>query len=192
MFAVDPVLPKNAPILAPGQLVGQFVSRLLFLLTPIVAAVDAGRMHCSGGVPAGLRFAALAVFGLSGALQTWAIAVNPLFSPVMRLQKERGHCVIRPGPYRCVRHPGYLAIVISMPTSAIAIGSWIALIPAAEFAAVVAWRARWVDEFLRNNLPGYKTYASGIRSGICLNLKALRILNPLRFVRRRLFSGHRG
>jgi hypothetical protein len=75
-----------------------------------------------------------------------------------------------------------------VPTSAIAIGSWIALIPAAGFAAVVASRARWEDEFLRNNLPGYQTYASGKRRGICLDPKALRILNPL--LLRRLCSGN--
>jgi protein-S-isoprenylcysteine O-methyltransferase Ste14 len=168
MFAVDPGLAKERAHPGAGAVGGdmQFVSGLLFLFTQVVAAVDAGRMHYSGGVPAGLRFAALAVFGLSGALQTWAMAVNPFFSPVVRLQTERGHRVIRHGPYRFVRHPGYLAMVISMPTSAIAIGSWIALIPAAGFAALVAWRASWEDEFLRNNLPGYDAYTRQVPVGL--------------------------
>jgi len=82
MFAVDPGLAKERAHPGAGAVGGatQFVSGLLFLLTLIVAAVDGRRMHCLGGVPAGLRFVALAVFGLSGALQTWAMAVNPFFS----------------------------------------------------------------------------------------------------------------
>jgi protein-S-isoprenylcysteine O-methyltransferase Ste14 len=174
MFAVDPGLAKERAHPGAGAVGGatQFVSGLLLLLTLIVAAVDGRRMHCLGGVPAGLRFVALAVFGLSGALQTWAMAVNPFFSTVVRLQKERGHYVIRHGPYRFVRHPGYLAMVISMPASAIAIGSWIALLPAAGFIAVAIRRKRSEDEFLRMNLSGYRVYASEIRGGLfpCLRV----------------------
>jgi hypothetical protein len=89
MFAVDPGLAKERAHPGAGAVGGamQFVSGLLFLFTQVVAAVDAGRMHYSGGVPAGLRFAALAVFGLSGALQTWAMAVNPLFTRRALLKK---------------------------------------------------------------------------------------------------------
>jgi hypothetical protein len=47
MFAVDPGLAKERAHPGAGAVGGamQFVSGLLFLLTPIVAAVDAGRMH---------------------------------------------------------------------------------------------------------------------------------------------------
>jgi len=60
--------------------------------------------------------------------------VNPFFSPALRIQAERGHAVIARGPYRFIRHPGYLAMLIAVPASALALGSWLALIPAFAFS----------------------------------------------------------
>jgi protein-S-isoprenylcysteine O-methyltransferase Ste14 len=36
-----------------------------------------------------------------------------------------------------MRHPGYFAMLISIPASALAIGSWFALVPAIVFALVL-------------------------------------------------------
>jgi protein-S-isoprenylcysteine O-methyltransferase Ste14 len=84
---------------------------------------------------------------------------NPFFSPVVRIQTERGHHLIAKGPYRLMRHPGYFAMCIAVPTSALSIGSWLALMPAAGFVLLIKHRAHLEDEFLRNNLPGYIAYA---------------------------------
>lgn len=72
---------------------------LLFLLTLAVASFSVG--HCRPGfnVPPPIRHLALAAFLLSGAFQTWAMIVNPFFSPVVRIQTERGHHLIAKGPY---------------------------------------------------------------------------------------------
>ena len=40
-------------------------------------------------------------------LGTRAMAVNPLSSGTVRVQKERGHQVISAGPYGYLRHPAY-------------------------------------------------------------------------------------
>lgn len=96
---------------------------------------------------------------LSGAFQGWAMIVNPFFSPAVQIQTERRHHLILAGPYRLMRHPGYFAMSISVPASALAIGSWIALMPAAGFVLLIKHRAHIEDEFLRNNLPGYVAYA---------------------------------
>ena len=48
---------------------------------------------------------------------------------------------------------------ISVPASALVIGSWIALMPAAGFVLLIRHRAHLEDEFLRNNLPDYIAYA---------------------------------
>ena len=61
-----------------------------------------------------------------------------------------------------MRHPGYLAMLISVPASALAIGSCIALIPAAAFVLVILRRAQLEDEFLGKNLFGYKEYVNRI------------------------------
>jgi hypothetical protein len=56
------------------------------------------------------------------------------------------------------------AMLVAVPASAIAPGSWISLIPAAGFVATIAKRARIParieDEFLIQNLAGYKSSAT--------------------------------
>jgi protein-S-isoprenylcysteine O-methyltransferase Ste14 len=104
--------------------------------------------------------------------------VNPFFSPTVRLQTERGHHVIAHGPYRFMRHPGYFAMLIALPASAIALGSWLALIPTSAFVAVIVRRARIEDEFLMQNLFGYNSYASRVRVGIFPTVQAFGLHSP--------------
>jgi protein-S-isoprenylcysteine O-methyltransferase Ste14 len=167
MLAVDPSLAQErAKPSQPGTDDSRLATGLLFLLTLAVAGFSVG--HCRQGfnAPPPIRHLALALFLLSGAFQTWAMIVNPFFSPVVRVQTERGHHLILTGPYRVMRHPGYCAMCIAVPTSALSIGSWLALAPAAGFVAVIFRRARVEDEFLVRNLHGYKKYASLVPSGL--------------------------
>jgi protein-S-isoprenylcysteine O-methyltransferase Ste14 len=105
---------------------------------------------------------ALVTFAVAILIQAWAMAVNPFFSPVVRIQSERGHRLVTHGPYRFVRHPGYLAMLIAMPASAIAIGSWLALIPALAFSGVIVHRTVLEDQFLRAHLAGYAEYSDQV------------------------------
>ncbi len=89
--------------------------------------------------------------------------VNRFFSPVLRVQSERGHHVIDRGPYRWVRHPGYAGAVLCAVASAPALGSWWALVPAALYAVAFIRRAMREERFLRNELIGYEAYASRVR-----------------------------
>lgn len=167
MCGVDPSLaqerakPKDA-----GTDDSRIATGLLFLLTLAVAGFSVGHCPPDFNAPASIRHLALAGFLLSGAFQTWAMIINPFFSPVVRVQTERGHRLILTGPYRVMRHPGYFAMCIAVPASALAIGSWLALAPAAGFVAVIFRRARLEDEFLVRNLPGYKSYAALVPSGL--------------------------
>lgn len=140
----------------------RFASGFLFLLTLTAAALDVGRLHASDVVPEPMRIAALVTFALATLTQAWAMAVNPFFSPVVRIQSERAHHLVTNGPYRFVRHPGYFAMLIAMPASALAIGSWLALVPALAFSGVIARRAVLEDRFLCGHLPGYAEYSSQV------------------------------
>jgi protein-S-isoprenylcysteine O-methyltransferase Ste14 len=122
--------------------------------------------------------AALGVFALSASPQTWAMVVTPFFSPVVRLQPERGHRIVTHGPYRFMRHPGYFAMSIAISASALAIGSWIALAPAAGFVACVLVGMNFEDEFLKENLRGYKVYATRVRNRIIPQLPIRQALSP--------------
>jgi protein-S-isoprenylcysteine O-methyltransferase Ste14 len=168
MLAVDPRLarervhPRNAGI-DDGL---RFATGFLFILTLTIAALSVGRLHVGLNVPTPLRDASLVVFALSGCLQTWAMIVNPFFSPVVRLQTEFRHRVIADGPYGFMRHPGYFAMLMSIPASALAIGSFVALTPAIGFAWVIHRRTQIEDQFLKANLPGYPEYTERVPAGL--------------------------
>ena len=168
MFSVDPRLAQErvhprGPGIDDGL---RFATSFLFLVPLAVAALSVGRLRTVFNVPTPLRGAALLAFTLSGSLQAWAMIVNPFFSPVVRLQPESGHRVITAGPYRFMRHPGYFAMLISIPASALAIGSFIALIPAIGFAWVIHQRTRIEGQFLKTNLPAYQEYTERVPAGL--------------------------
>lgn len=142
---------------------GRFAAALCFLLTLTLAALDAGRLHWLGFVPSDVRIGSLLLFAAATTLEMWAMVVNPFFSPDIRLQPERGHRVITRGPYCLLRHPGYLAMLLSLPASGLAIGSWLALVPAALFCLVILKRVGAEEEFLEKNLAGYAEYMDCVR-----------------------------
>ena len=165
MLAVHPDLAEERIHAHEGALDSgtRLGSGFLFLVTVMSAALDVGRLHESDKVAAGVRLAALLAFSAAVAFQASAMIVNPFFSPVIRLQKERNHRIITRGPYGLVRHPGYLAMLIAIPASALALGSWLALIPGAAFSAVITRRTAYEDRFLKANLPGYADYSGRVR-----------------------------
>jgi protein-S-isoprenylcysteine O-methyltransferase Ste14 len=57
---------------------------------------------------------------------------------------------------------------VSIPASAIAIGSWLALLPATVFVIVIHHRAEIEDQFLQVHLSGYLEYTQKVRSGLLL------------------------
>lgn len=127
-----------------------------------VAALDAGRFHWLPLPLAAilLGYAAL----LAGiAVTAWAQAVNPFFEPGVRIQAERHQRVIDSGPYRFVRHPGYIAAIVMFFGMALALGSVLALLPAALASALLALRTLWEDQLLRTELPGYADFAQRVR-----------------------------
>jgi len=164
MLAIDPELveERSSTFGTKGASVRVFPS-LSFVATLVVAAFEVGRLHSLPSVPAQARQASLLLFAMALGLQMWAMVVNPFFSPEIRLQSERGHQLVAGGPYRMVRHPGYLAMLVAVPASALAIGSWLALAPAATFCLTILKRVGMEEEFLLRNLAGYSEYVKKVR-----------------------------
>lgn len=135
----------------------RLLGSLLFLATIVVATIDSGRFHWSFALPAWLRIAALGLLALLGSLQLWAMAANPFFSPSLWLHP--GHRLVACGPYRVVRHPGYLAMLVSVPATAIALGSLAGLLPALGYGFLILKRMLREDRFLHDRLGGYADYA---------------------------------
>lgn len=129
----------------------------------IFAALDVGRLNISDTVP--LPVGVITMVGVAAGLGLafWAMFVNRFFSPVVRLQEERGHHLITAGPYRSVRHPGYTGTLVSVLCMGPALGSWLASIPMVMFALLILRRARLEDRFLHDKLEGYPAYAQRVR-----------------------------
>ncbi len=164
-FTVDNDLAAERARPGPGG-VDHFTwhfSTVLFVLHWIIGPLDVGRFHWSDSIPLPLQLVGLVGFTLFGGLTIWSVVVNRFFSPVVRLQEDRGHHLVTLGPYKFVRHPGYLGMVISVPASGLALGSWWAMIPAIGYALVILRRAAIEDQFLRRHLDGYAAYANAVR-----------------------------
>lgn len=141
----------------------RWIAMPLMLAHFLVAGLDVGRFHWSDSVPVGLRVAGLIALAAGMALVLSAVHVNRFFSPVVRIQHERGHRLVTVGPYRWIRHPGYLGALLMTLCGGLALGSWWALAPAAGLAALMLRRAIIEDHFLHNELEGYRDYAATVR-----------------------------
>lgn len=92
-----------------------------------------------------------------------AMAVNRNLEPTVRIQSDRGHEVATGGPYRIVRHPMYLAMLLQLPATALILGSAWALVPAGAAAVAIVVRTALEDRALRRDLTGYSQYAEHTR-----------------------------
>jgi len=97
------------------------------------------------------------------ALVTWGMTANAYFSMVVRMQEDRGQKVITTGPYRFVRHPGYLGTILFSIGSALLLNSLWTVLPALIESALFILRTAWEDRDLFNELPGYREYAENVR-----------------------------
>jgi protein-S-isoprenylcysteine O-methyltransferase Ste14 len=88
---------------------------------------------------------------------------NAFFSCTVRIQEERGHVVVSEGPYRYVRHPGYVGFIVSGLVTPIVLDSLWALVPAALAASLLVFRTSLEDSTLRKELSGYDEYAGRVR-----------------------------
>ena len=67
--------------------------------------------------------------------------------------------VVDAGPYAVVRHPGYAGMILAMPFSALALGSWPSLAIALVYPALFFDASSSKIAYLHANLPGYTEYA---------------------------------
>lgn len=96
-------------------------------------------------------------------LNTWAMLANPYFEATVRIQKDRDHDVITTGPYKMVRHPGYLAGVLWTVSVPLIIGSIAGLILAAIAIFLLGIRTWLEDRTLHEELVGYSEYAEKVK-----------------------------
>ena len=91
------------------------------------------------------------------------MASNRFSGRYVRIQTQRGHTVIKGGPYRFVRHPGYAGLSLFMLSSALALESQWALVPPATIVTALVIRTALEDRTVRAELPGYRENALDTR-----------------------------
>ncbi|MFQ6000170.1 MAG: methyltransferase family protein [Anaerolineae bacterium] len=128
----------------------------------VVIGLDA-RFRWSPQLALAVHLVALVFWALGQGLFTWAMASNKFFSGLVRIQKERGHTVATGGPYRYVRHPGYVGYITSWLATSLTLGSLWALIPAGLVMCLMVVRTALEDRTLLEELDGYRDYAGQVR-----------------------------
>ena len=128
----------------------------------IVAGLDE-RFGWSPQLAVAIHLIGLAFIALGQGLFSWAMASNIFFSTAVRIQMDRDHTVASGGPYRYVRHPGYVGMIVSLLATALAFGSLWALIPAGLAAVLLVVRTALEDKTLLEELNGYGEYAAQTR-----------------------------
>jgi protein-S-isoprenylcysteine O-methyltransferase Ste14 len=132
-----------------------------FLIIPLVAGLDA-RFGWTSGLGNGWHIAGALVFAAGLSLFGWAMITNAFFSTAVRIQTERGQTVCRSGPYRFLRHPGYLGAILQSIGIPILLGSLWAMIPGIVAAALMVIRTSLEDRTLQAELPGYPDFVQEV------------------------------
>ena len=132
---------------------------------PIIMLVVAGlnMRYEWGSLPEVWSRVGLVLLVLGTLPSAWAISLNPHFEATVRIQEDRGHRVISSGPYRYLRHPGYLSVILTSTATPLLLGTPWAFLPVGAIFLVILIRTALEDRVLRRELPGYQEYARRVR-----------------------------
>jgi protein-S-isoprenylcysteine O-methyltransferase Ste14 len=121
------------------------------------------RFHWTGDVPIITNIAGLVFIFLGSLLFTWSMVSNRFFSTLVRLQIDRHHTVATGGPYKFVRHPGYLGYITFTLATPVALGAFSGLVFSGIIGILLIVRTALEDATLKKELPGYADYAKNVK-----------------------------
>ncbi len=121
------------------------------------------RFNWTGDVPIIINIAGLVFIILGSMMFTWSMVSNKFFSTLVRLQIDRQHTVVTEGPYKCVRHPGYLGYIIFTLATPIALGAFSGIIFSGIIGILLIVRTELEDATLKKELPGYAEYTENVK-----------------------------
>lgn len=166
LFAVNPAViaerSDSEDMRGWDRLWGTLAFLTLMGVIPLVGGLDF-RFGWSTGFSYGLHLAGVVLFFVGGLLFAWAMAFNAKFATVVRVGDEDSHPVATGGPYRIVRHPGYLGACFQAVGLPLLFGSWWAFIGAGVSVIAVIIRTALEDSTLQEELPGYEKLVAQTR-----------------------------
>lgn len=137
----------------------------LFLLQVIPLAIVIGGPFCDRrnvavmGESDLVRYAGLGFYALGILGMHWAEAfLGKQFSVQVTIQE--GHQLVTAGPYRYLRHPRYLGIILFTAGIALVFRSWLALVLVAALTVVLVWRIQDEEALMRQQFGAeWEAYA---------------------------------
>jgi protein-S-isoprenylcysteine O-methyltransferase Ste14 len=84
------------------------------------------------------------LFIIGAALLIWTRRANPFFLPVIRMPRR----LVTNGPYRWLRHPGYVAFVVMADGSWLMLGHWMGVVPLGAYIGFLVARAQLENRIL--------------------------------------------
>ncbi len=129
-----------------------FISFIALLAAWLLNALKIGRMPYWVGWVGVL----LALCGLF--VRAWAMrSLGTSYTRTLRV--AQGQHIVQEGPYRFIRHPGYLGMILVWIGASAATGNWIVLL--VVFVVIISAyhnRIYHEEEMLLSKLPGYDEY----------------------------------
>jgi len=132
---------------------------VIFASAITLSCVDRGAGWSHVALPIVIAGDAIVAFGC--AIYFIVFRANTLSASTV--ETAPGQTVIATGPYALVRHPMYVGLLCVLVGTPLALGSWWALLACVPMALAIASRIRQEERFLRDELPGYTTYAHRVR-----------------------------
>lgn len=139
----------------------RFLMPFTALIGPFISWIVVGldqRFGWSPDLLDWIQIVALILIQLGSLIGSWAMVVNRYFSSQVRIQADRGQTVVREGPYRFVRHPGYAGGLLSWLAAPVFFSSLWVILPTVLVIIASIIRTALEDRTLREELPGYEEY----------------------------------
>lgn len=162
----NPDLAEERTELDTKRDIDKVLAGIMALYGPLLICIVSGldfRFQWTSDLLFEFRLFSFFVAFIGSFLALWAMTSNRYFYSVLRVEPEKGHVVCDRGPYRIVRHPGYLGAILFSVSAPVMLGSGWGLFPAAVTIISVIVRTWLEDRALQNTLEGYKEYSHKMR-----------------------------
>lgn len=100
----------------------------------------------------------ISILVISSILENWSMLVNKHFEKNIRIQNDRNHVVVTKGPYKYIRHPGYLSYILRLIAFPLILGSLLSIVPIIIGVIIHIIRTYIEDTALKKELNGYNEY----------------------------------
>ncbi len=139
------------------------ISTPVYFVTLILSVLDGGRFDWEPRISIPVVIIGIVLYITGQAIILWAKRSNRFFSPVVRIQTDRGQTVCKEGPYGFVRHPGYMGGLIYAIVSPLVLNSFWGLAPTLISIVLTIIRTSLEDKTLQKELPGYQEYTKEVK-----------------------------